>query len=87
MMEKGEWPPLMVVFDPVEGFTIDADKTIRDLTIITEYIVDVDYLKQRENDDEDGMMTLLYAADSLKSLVICPDKRSNIGRIINGINT
>lgn len=86
MMERGEWPPLMVVFDPIEGFTVEADKTIRDLTIITEYVGDVDYLKKRENDDGDSMMTLICAADSSKSLVICPDKRSNIARFINGIN-
>ncbi|KAL0304438.1 UNVERIFIED_CONTAM: Histone-lysine N-methyltransferase ATXR6 [Sesamum radiatum] len=86
MMERGEWPPLMVVFDPREGFTVEADRFIRDLTIITEYVGDVDYLKNRENDDGDSMMTLLTAADPSKSLVICPDKRSNIARFINGIN-
>ncbi|CAI9774198.1 unnamed protein product [Fraxinus pennsylvanica] len=86
MMERGEWPPLMVVFDPLEGFTVEADKNIRDLTIITEYVGDVDYLRNRENDDGDSMMTLLSAADTSKSLVICPDKRSNIARFINGIN-
>ncbi|XP_022890397.1 histone-lysine N-methyltransferase ATXR6-like [Olea europaea var. sylvestris] len=86
MMERGEWPPLMVVFDPLEGFTVEADKYIRDLTIITEYVGDVDYLRNRENDDGDSMMTLLSAADPSKSLVICPDKRSNIARFINGIN-
>ncbi|KAK6155562.1 hypothetical protein DH2020_009810 [Rehmannia glutinosa] len=118
MMERGEWPPLMVVFDPQEGwvfyvhfhshcsnvlkmlvsgalifffldgnrFTVEADRYIRDLTIITEYVGDVDYLKNRKNDDGDSMMTLLTAADPSKSLVICPDKRSNIARFINGIN-
>ncbi|KAK8480864.1 hypothetical protein V6N13_108683 [Hibiscus sabdariffa] len=86
MMEKGECPPLMVVFDPVEGFTVQADRYIKDLTIITEYVGDVDYLKNRENDDGDSMMTLLHASNTLKSLVICPDKRSNIARFINGIN-
>ncbi|XP_051143127.1 histone-lysine N-methyltransferase ATXR6 [Andrographis paniculata] len=86
MMELGEWPPLMVVFDPLEGFTVEADRFIRDLTIITEYVGDVDYLKNREHDDGDSMMTLLSAADPSKSLVICPDKRSNIARFINGIN-
>ncbi|KAK4431307.1 Histone-lysine N-methyltransferase ATXR6 [Sesamum alatum] len=86
MMERGEWPPLMVVFDPREGFTVEADRFIRDLTIITEYVGDVDYLKNREDDDGDSMMTLLTAADPSKSLVICPDKRSNIARFINGIN-
>ncbi|XP_019195573.1 PREDICTED: histone-lysine N-methyltransferase ATXR6-like [Ipomoea nil] len=86
MIERGEWPPLMVVFDPIEGFTVEADRFIRDLTIITEYVGDVDYLKNRENDNGDSMMTLLHAADPSKSLVICPDKRSNIARFINGIN-
>ncbi|KAM3309654.1 hypothetical protein ACQJBY_030749 [Aegilops geniculata] len=86
MMEQGEWPPLLVVFDPVEGFTVEADRHIKDLTIITEYVGDVDYLRNREHDDGDSMMTLLSAAPPSKSLVICPDKRSNIARFINGIN-
>ncbi|KAL6512851.1 Histone-lysine N-methyltransferase atxr6 [Orobanche hederae] len=86
MMERGEWPPLMVVFDPREGFTVEADRHIRDLTIITEYVGDVDYLKNREDDDGDSMMTLLTADDPSRSLVICPDRRSNIARFINGIN-
>ncbi|KAJ8765825.1 hypothetical protein K2173_015738 [Erythroxylum novogranatense] len=86
MMDRGECPPLMVVFDPLEGFTVEADKFIKDLTIITEYTGDVDYLKNRENDDGDSMMTLLSAADPAQSLVICPDKRGNIARFINGIN-
>ncbi|XVE58331.1 hypothetical protein DITRI_Ditri04bG0161300 [Diplodiscus trichospermus] len=86
MMEKGECPPLVVVFDPVEGFTVQADRYIKDLTIITEYVGDVDYLKNRESDDGDSMMTLLHASDPSKSLVICPDKHGNIARFVNGIN-
>ncbi|KAH1260843.1 Histone-lysine N-methyltransferase ATXR6 [Glycine max] len=86
MMERGEWPPLMVVFDPLEGFTVEADRSIKDLTIITEYVGDVDFLKNRENDDGDSIMTLLSASDPSRTLVICPDKRSNIARFINGIN-
>ncbi|KAJ3693968.1 hypothetical protein LUZ60_009448 [Juncus effusus] len=86
MMQRGEWPPLLVVFDPVEGFTVEADRAIKDLTIITEYVGDVDYLKNRENYEGDSMMTLLSAKDKPRSLVICPDKRSNIARFINGIN-
>ncbi|OAY59541.1 histone-lysine N-methyltransferase ATXR6 [Manihot esculenta] len=86
MMDRGECPPLMVVFDPKEGFTVEADRSIKDLTIITEYVGDVDYLKNRENDDGDSMMTLLCAANPSQSLVICPDKRGNIARFINGIN-
>ncbi|KAF9593763.1 hypothetical protein IFM89_025230 [Coptis chinensis] len=86
MMERGEWPPLMVIFDSEEGFTVEADKFIKDLTIITEYTGDVDYLKNREYGDGDSMMTLLTADDSSQSLVICPDERGNIARFINGIN-
>ena len=70
----------------INRFTVEADRFIKDLTIITEYVGDVDYLKNRENDDGDSMMTLLSAADPSKSLVVCPDKRSNIARFINGIN-
>nr|GEW89818.1 probable histone-lysine N-methyltransferase ATXR5 [Tanacetum cinerariifolium] len=47
---------------------------------------DVDYIKNREHDDCDSMMTLLLASNPSKSLVICPDKRGNIARFINGIN-
>ncbi|KAJ0968413.1 hypothetical protein J5N97_025330 [Dioscorea zingiberensis] len=86
MMGRGEWPPLLVVFDSKEGFTVEADRFIKDLTIITEYVGDVDYLENREHDDGDSMMTLLSAEDPSKSLVICPDKRSNIARFISGIN-
>ncbi|KAL5718738.1 Histone-lysine N-methyltransferase atxr6 [Ranunculus cassubicifolius] len=86
MIKQGEWPPLMVVFDSKEGFTVEADKVIKDWTIITEYTGDVDYLDNRENDDGDSIMTLLHAKNRSQSLVICPDKRGNIARFINGIN-
>ena len=86
MMVRGEWPPLVVAYDPVEGFTVEADRPIRDLTIITEYVGDVDFLRNREHDDGDSMMTLLSAASPARSLVICPDRCSNIARFINGIN-
>ncbi|WVZ79437.1 hypothetical protein U9M48_027015 [Paspalum notatum var. saurae] len=86
MLEHGECPPLLVVYDPMEGFTVEADRFTRDLTIITEYVGDVDYLRNREHDDGDSMMTLLSAAAPSRSLVICTDRRSNIERFINGIN-
>ncbi|XP_068635106.1 histone-lysine N-methyltransferase ATXR6-like isoform X2 [Aristolochia californica] len=86
MMKKGQWPPLMVVFDSCEGFTVHADRFIKDLTIITEYTGDVDYLKNRQQDDGDSMMTLISASDPSNSLVICPDKHGNIARFISGIN-
>lgn len=68
-------------------FTVEADRFIKDWTIITEYVGDVDYLRNREDDyDGDSMMTLLHASDPSQCLVICPDKRSNIARFISGIN-
>ncbi|CAA6673645.1 unnamed protein product [Spirodela intermedia] len=87
MMGRGECPPLMVVFDAQEGWVhVETDRSIRDLTIITEYAGDVDFLKNREDDDWDSIMTLMTAMDPAETLVICPDKRGNIARFINGIN-
>lgn len=68
------------------SFTVEADSQIKDMTFIAEYIGDVDFIRNREHDDCDSMMTLLLATDPSKSLVICPDKRGNIARFINGIN-
>ncbi|KAH9669104.1 Histone-lysine N-methyltransferase ATXR5 [Citrus sinensis] len=86
MCKRGECPPLVVVYDSCEGFTVEADGQIKDMTFIAEYIGDVDFIRNREHDDCDSMMTLLLATDPSKSLVICPDKRGNIARFINGIN-
>ncbi|KAJ0976663.1 hypothetical protein J5N97_012137 [Dioscorea zingiberensis] len=86
MYKRGECPPLKVVFDKLEGFTVEADGGIKDMTFITEYTGDVDFLKNREHDDGDSLMTLLLTTNLADSLVICPDKRGNIARFINGIN-
>ncbi|MQL96988.1 hypothetical protein Taro_029670 [Colocasia esculenta] len=86
MCKRGECPPLVVVFDSLEGFTVAADGFIKEMTFITEYTGDVDYIRNREDDDCDSMMTLLLATNTSDSLVICPDKRGNIARFINGIN-
>lgn len=86
MCKRGECPPLIVVFDSCEGYTVEADGPIKDMTFITEYTGDVDYIKNRESDDCDSLMTLLLATDPSDSLVICPDKRGNIARFISGIN-
>jgi SET domain-containing protein len=68
------------------SYTVEADGPIKDLTFIAEYTGDVDYLKNREKDDCDSIMTLLLSEDPSKTLVICPDKFGNISRFINGIN-
>jgi len=68
-------------------FTVEADEPIEALTIIAEYVGDVDYVKNREDDEgNNNIMTLLYASDPSQSLIICPDKRSNLARFISGIN-
>jgi hypothetical protein len=48
------------------------------LTIINEYVGDVDFLRNREHDDGNNMTALLSAALPARSLVIYPDRRSNI---------
>ncbi|XP_028055718.1 probable Histone-lysine N-methyltransferase ATXR5 [Camellia sinensis] len=56
------------------------------MTLITDYTGDVDYITNRKHDDCDSMMTLLLANDPFNNLLICPDKRRNIARFINGVN-
>ncbi|XP_025828556.1 probable Histone-lysine N-methyltransferase ATXR5 [Panicum hallii] len=86
MQQRGQCPPLLVVFDSREGFTVQADANIKDMTFIAEFAGDVDYLENRENDDCDCLMTLLLTADPSQRLVISPDKRGNISRFMSGIN-
>ncbi|XP_057418147.1 probable Histone-lysine N-methyltransferase ATXR5 isoform X2 [Lotus japonicus] len=86
MSTRGECPPFMVVFDSREGYTVEADSPIKDMTFIAEYTGDVDYMKNRESDDGDSMMTLLLSKEESQSLVICADKRGNLARFISGIN-
>ncbi|KAH6833351.1 TRITHORAX-RELATED PROTEIN 5 [Perilla frutescens var. hirtella] len=86
MCRRGEFPPLTVIFDLLEGYTVEADGPIKDMTIVAEYAGDMDFIKNREKDDCDSMMTLLLAADPSKSLVVCADKLGNISRFISGIN-
>jgi [histone H3]-lysine27 N-methyltransferase len=63
-----------------------VDKSIKDLTIIREYVGDIDFLKNCEYGDGDRIMTLLSASNPSQSLVVFPDKRSNIALFITGIN-
>ncbi|KAL7132076.1 hypothetical protein ABFS83_12G047200 [Erythranthe nasuta] len=86
LYRRGEFPPLVVAFDSLEGYTIQADGPIKDMTLIAEYAGDVDYIRNREEDDCDSMMTLLSSADPSKSLVACADRLGNISRFISGIN-
>ncbi|EYU30391.1 hypothetical protein MIMGU_mgv1a024041mg, partial [Erythranthe guttata] len=83
LYRRGEFPPLVVAFDSLEG---EADEPIKDMTLIAEFVGDVDYIRNREEDDCDSMMTLLSSADPSKSLVACADRLGNISRFISGIN-
>lgn len=65
---------------------MEADGPIKDMTFIAEYTGDVDYIKNREYDDCDSMMTLVLGSETSSKLVICADKRGNIARFISGIN-
>ncbi|EYU39424.1 hypothetical protein MIMGU_mgv1a022865mg, partial [Erythranthe guttata] len=80
---RREFPPLVVAF---EGYTVEADVPIRDMILIVEYADNVDYIRNREEDDCDSMMTLLSSADPSKILVACADRLGNISRFISGIN-
>ncbi|EYU30407.1 hypothetical protein MIMGU_mgv1a017996mg, partial [Erythranthe guttata] len=82
LYRRGEFPPLVVAFDSLEGYTVQADGPIKDMTLIAEYAGGVDYIRNREEDDCDSMMTLLSSADPSKSLVACADKLGNISRFI-----
>ncbi|KAL1832666.1 hypothetical protein ACET3Z_002317 [Daucus carota] len=86
MHKRGKCPPLKVVYDAHEGFVVQADGPIKPMTFITEYVGDVDYVKNREEDECDSLMTLLVNKDASSSLLICPDKRANIARFTSGIN-
>jgi len=87
MQQRGQCPPHLVAFDSGEGSIVpQVDANIKDMTFIDEFAGDVDYLENRENDDCDCLMTLLWTDDPSQRLVICPDKRGNIYRFTSGIN-
>ncbi|XP_024364099.1 histone-lysine N-methyltransferase ATXR6 [Physcomitrium patens] len=86
MCSHGEWPPLMVTHDSRQGFVVEADGNIKDLTIIAEYTGEVDYMRCREHDSGNSIMGLLFSDDPAKELVICPDRCGNIARFVSGIN-
>eukprot|EP00899_Mesostigma_viride_P009889 jgi/Mesvir1/18901/Mv18898-RA.1 len=86
MMARGEHPPLMVVYDPNEGFVVVADGHIPDWTVIAEYVGEVDFMCDRGQDRSDCMMELLDTGDEATSLIICSDKYAGICRYVNGIN-
>lgn len=59
---------------------------IQALTLICEYSGDVTLARKKIFDTNDSIMDLIRTPSSNTSLVICPDKNSNIARFISGIN-
>ena len=57
-----------------------------DLTLIGEYLGEVRTLRQVLFDENDSIMELLSTGDADTTLMIRPEKFSNIGRFFNGIN-
>ncbi|EYU30402.1 hypothetical protein MIMGU_mgv11b021588mg [Erythranthe guttata] len=62
-------------------YTVEADGPIKHKTLIAEYAGDVDYIRNREEDDCDSRMTLISSADPTKSLVAFADRLGNISRV------
>lgn len=86
MCSHGEWPPLMVTHDSRQGFVFEADRNIKDMTIIAKYTGEVDYMCRRQYDSGNSIMGLLFSDNPVKELVICPDRRGNIARFVSDIN-
>ena len=87
MTRKGDYAPLEVLEDKVQGFVVRAEANISKMTLVAEYVGDVDYARNHIfDDDNDSIMDLLRTPHSSTSLVILPNKRGNIARFFSGIN-
>lgn len=86
MWRRGEVPQLLVRHDPLQGYVVEADAIIPDLTIITEYCGEVDRMISRRHDSCDAIMGLLLTGNAKTELVICPDRFANFARFLSGIN-
>lgn len=90
MLADGRCPPLLVVYDPVQGFIVQADAAIRDRTLLAEFVGEVMDMHELQTDEgargSDSLMHLLHTARPQHDLVICPDRTGNIARFFSGIN-
>eukprot|EP00939_MAST-03C_sp_MAST-3C-sp1_P004964 g4964.t1 len=78
--------PVRIEYDAVQGFVAIADGTIKDRTLICEYVGEVGFLSDHQHDDCDSIMDLLRTGKSRTSLVITPKRMSNMARFLSGIN-
>jgi len=56
------------------------------MTLICEYVGEVDTSRNRVFDKNDSIMELLKTTRSQTTLVLCPEKYGNLARFLSGIN-
>ena len=86
MTRLGNYAPVIVEEDKIQGFIVRADEDIPRWTLIAEYVGEVDFARNRVFDKNDSIMDLLRTPHSATSLVICPENRGNLARFLSGIN-
>lgn len=86
MSKIGNYVPVHIEPDKIQGFIVRAAEDIAEMTLICEYVGDVDYARNRIFDQNDSIMDLLRTTRSKTSLVICPEKYGNLARFLSGIN-
>jgi hypothetical protein len=59
MTREGNYPPCLLEQDKIQGFVVRALQSIPTLTLICEYVGDVDFLRNRVFDTNDSIMELL----------------------------
>lgn len=59
LAKEGYMVPVIVRQDKVQGFVVIADETIKKDTLLTEYIGEVDFLSNNEQNSNDSIMDLL----------------------------
>ncbi|CDW89782.1 histone-lysine n-methyltransferase atxr6-like [Stylonychia lemnae] len=84
--QLGILPPVLIKYDPAQGFYVEAAQDMSDLTLICEYAGEVRTFRQCLFDKNDSIMELLDTGDSDTSLNIVPQKQANVGRFFNSIN-
>lgn len=86
MTRNGNYAPLYVIEDKMQGYIVQAAEDIPKYTLLAEYVGEVDFARNRLFDKNDSIMDLLRTTRSSTSLVICPESRGNLARFLSGIN-
>lgn len=83
---KGNYAPVQVVYDKIQGYVVQAIEDIGAMTLICEYAGQVYTYRDQMFTKSDAMMTLLKTSRAQTSLVIIPDRFGNLARYLSGIN-